>query len=244
VDADRDGKYETIVRMRCERGLSEVAPEQIILLGRGTGGQIRTWGQVVTTKDGIRQIGEITGLTDGSIRVDVRDRGLCCSSPYTDTQHQWRTYSWDGQKFAQTAGATAFSTQTVELAVAMNDLVFGKPVDGVRTGTLRVTVQNMGGTAVPRVLLVTELFHAQITTPGWTVTRVGQGMEAAFAGLAVSGAATIDLTFRTTESNRSMVGVGIIAIGMTTEGDYLRDTKPLNNQGEATSGIQAVIRFS
>ncbi|MBF9129545.1 hypothetical protein I0C86_11290 [Plantactinospora sp. S1510] len=154
-DVDSDGAVETLARLECRS--SADWPKQIVAFDRDATGRIVVLGQVVRTGGGVADLREFA-VEDGSVRVRVADQ--CCGA--NPAQTQWRTYTWKGDRFRQTAGPTSFpSTKgdapttptpaipTGRLTLTATDLTYG-PVEGQsgQRGTMTVTVVNPTGATV------------------------------------------------------------------------------------------------
>ncbi|GAA3449483.1 hypothetical protein [Dactylosporangium matsuzakiense] len=154
VDVDHDGAQETVALIECTPQGSDF---QVIAFDRDAGGKIVTLGRVVGSagslgKEGtdIETIWAIAAGDNGQVRVDVGDYRPCCDMIQA-SQHQWRTYGWNGTKFTQTGGPTAFGTNPNVTALTMtaDKLTMTKQADGTRTGTLKVTIHNEAQVATP-----------------------------------------------------------------------------------------------
>lgn len=105
ADIDQDGSNETIALVSCSR---EDWHSQIVVFDR-LNGKIRTIGKVLDTGGSAKRIFDVEATVDGKIRVEVGDRhGDLGDVPGVNSQRQWRTYAWDGQKFIQVDGPTTF----------------------------------------------------------------------------------------------------------------------------------------
>lgn len=154
VDVDHDGVQETVVLVSCSPQGSDY---QVLALDRDTTGKIVTLGKVVgsagnTGKEGtdIMTIWAIEAAGNGQVRVDVGEYRPCCTAAQA-SQHQWRTYGWNGNQFAQTGGPTAFgpNPKVTDLSITADRLTMTKQGDGSWAGTLRVTIHNAAAFAVP-----------------------------------------------------------------------------------------------
>lgn len=172
-DVDRDGAQETVVNVSCG---AEPGSWQVLAFDRDRAGRIVTLGRVVATTGEIKVISDSFAVTAaGTVRVRVGDYLVTGGEDQTITQWQTRGYSWRAGEFAQTAGPTAFGTnpRLTELAVTADDLVLGAPVDGVRHGTLLVTV-TVVEPVVPDHLVLTFQMRASLMRegPAWAGSRV------------------------------------------------------------------------
>ena len=140
ADVDHDGAQETVVVVLCT---VQRADYQVLALDRSGAGKIVTLGRVVGTagrdESDVMRIWDIAAADDGQVRVDVGDYRQSPAS-----QHQWRTYGWDGKRFTQTTGPAAFglNTKVTDLNIAADPLTMTKQGDGSWAGTLRVTIHN------------------------------------------------------------------------------------------------------
>ncbi|MEV0157340.1 hypothetical protein AB0H57_26925 [Micromonospora sp. NPDC050686] len=151
-DVDADGADETVALVGCRYG--EAVGKQVVAFDRDTAGRIVTLGRVARTGEGQRDIlaYEVTG--GGSVRVRVADIQPCCDVPTYLTRDQWRTYRWQGGRFTQTGGPTAFGPdgRLTDLTLTAGELVLGTPdAAGKRTGSLTLTVVNKGPVDVPQL---------------------------------------------------------------------------------------------
>jgi hypothetical protein len=155
-DADADGATETIATLGCRPG--EAAFQQVVVFDRDQHGRIVTLGQVTRINSlesygsGVAWITDVQASAPGSVRVQVGDMQPCCGSTDKWVQRQWRTYSWTGSRFEQTAGPTRFDPNPLftDLQVTATDVVFVEwPADDVwgwRHATITVTIRNAGPT--------------------------------------------------------------------------------------------------
>ncbi|MBY8873962.1 hypothetical protein K7640_19210 [Micromonospora sp. PLK6-60] len=149
-DIDADGADETVALLGCRYG--EAVGKQVVAFDRDTAGRIVTLGQVTRTGEGQRDILAYEVTDGGSVRVRVADIQPCCDVPTYLARDQWRTYRWQGGRFAQTGGPTEFGPddRLTDLALTAGELVLSTPgADGKRTGSLTVTVVNKGPVDVP-----------------------------------------------------------------------------------------------
>ncbi|GIH10718.1 hypothetical protein Rhe02_87850 [Rhizocola hellebori] len=242
ADIDGNGQWETIVHLECSQG--ETGPQQLIALRRA-GSTIQTVGAVVKTDAEIQQFYDFTGMSDGTVQVNVRSGRICCDVPYSSMQHQVRGYGWTGQRFEQVLGSRSFHSDKVNLQVTVSKLVFGKPTAGVRTGTVMVRVSNTGPVAVEDVILLLSLRHAEVAGPGWAAERwLPRSPARHFETLRPGENLELDLSVTTTQANVNEVGVQIFAFSAMTNGDLLADSKPDDNEGSGNlAGISPEIQF-
>jgi hypothetical protein len=154
VDVDHDGALETVVLVSCS---PQGYDYQVLALGRDTTGKVVTFGKVVgsagntgTEGTDIMTIWAIEAGDNGQVRVDVGEYRPCCSQAQA-SQHQWRTYGWNGSGFTQTGGPTAFgpNPNVTDLVITADKLIMARQGDGSWTGTLRVTIHNAAAFATP-----------------------------------------------------------------------------------------------
>ncbi|MEU4676482.1 hypothetical protein [Micromonospora sp. NPDC023737] len=158
-DLDGDGAIETVALLGC-RANGEISGKQVVAFDRDDAGRIVTMGRVVGVREGMDDITDFSVQADGKVRVHVANKQPCCDMPSWAPQRQWRTYTWNGDRFDQTAGPTKFGIdpRLTDLTLTAGDLVLGPPdAQGRRTGTVTVTVVNRGRVDVPR-LGFAELF--------------------------------------------------------------------------------------
>ncbi|MBU8857182.1 MULTISPECIES: hypothetical protein [unclassified Micromonospora] len=164
VDLDGDGATETVVLVACRYG--EASGKQVLALDRDDDGRIITMGRVVGTREGMGDITEFSVRDGGQIRAHVADIQPCCGTPEWTPQRQWRTYSWDGDRFRQVDGPTKFGTdpRLTDLTMTARDVVAGPPdKKGIRKVTVTVTVVNRGPVSV-RMLGFTGWYGYTIPT--------------------------------------------------------------------------------
>lgn len=154
VDVDHDGAQETIVLVSCSPQGSDY---EVVALDRDTTGRIVTIGEVVgsagnTGKEGsdIMTIWAVQAGDNGQVRVDVGEYRPCCEAAQA-SQHQWRAYGWNGNRFSQTGGPTTFGAnpKVTDLTVTADRLTMTRQSDGSWAGTLRVTIHNAATFVTP-----------------------------------------------------------------------------------------------
>jgi hypothetical protein len=188
VDVDHAGAAEAVVVINCYVG--DPPLNQVVAFGRTANGTIHTLGQVVGPANGGNNA--ITGLAanaDGSVRAQVT-KVLGSEGPAVLAQiYQWRTYSWTGQKFVQTAGSTSFAADksTTHLTLTTTPIVLAKPQGTVRPGSLTVTVKNIG-TSTAAALSVRAILTEPITTRPDGPCTVSHGIVSCAVGDLAPGA--------------------------------------------------------
>ncbi|WP_410821743.1 hypothetical protein [Micromonospora sp. 050-3] len=144
-DVDGDGAAETIAIVACRYG--EASAKQVVAFDRARDGRIVTMGRVVRTGDGFEDVLGVETTPAGSVEVQVADIVPCCGVPEYLRREQVRTYRWDGQRFSQTDGPTAFGkdTRLTDLRMTMTyELVDVPGADSRRELTTVFTVTNAG----------------------------------------------------------------------------------------------------
>ena len=197
-DVDQDGATETIAEVDC---VVQGGSQQLVALDRDTAGNIVTMGTVVATTGEIRVIDSTAFRVTGQGVVESRlgDFQRCCGD---ETPQLWqvRGYGWNGRQFRQVGGPTAFplNPAITDTAVTAGDLVFGPAVDGIRRGTLTVTVRHVRGTR-PHHLVLFFWPAPGIERDGtaWPPARVdGQQIAVDLPTPATGGSASYTFAFR------------------------------------------------
>ncbi|HEX2773822.1 MAG TPA: hypothetical protein VHN18_15510 [Micromonosporaceae bacterium] len=178
VDVDRDGADETAARIICS-GLEQNS-NKVLVFERDEAGGVATFGQVLTESGDIAAIFTIrkSGTAVEAQVVDYFSDGM----PSDLMQFQWRGYSWDGSRFAQTGGPTAFppNPKITDLSVAGQALRMTPSAAGQLSGTLTITVRNNGPhpAASPRidVTLPAQLSAARLPA-GCSSFRSTRGLD-------------------------------------------------------------------
>ncbi|MGI5246037.1 hypothetical protein [Dactylosporangium sp. CA-139066] len=174
VDVDHDGAQETVMLLSCSPQGDDY---KVLAFDRDAGGKIVTLGQVVasagnTGKQGtdIETIWQVQAGDDGQVKVDVGEYRPCCEMAQA-SQHQWRTYGWNGTAFTQTGGPTAFgpNPNITDVTVTADKLTMTATGSGTWAGTVKVTVHN----------------NAQFATPG--KLRIALGVPDTWTIQAISG---------------------------------------------------------
>jgi hypothetical protein len=170
ADVDRDGTPDVVALVKCWHGLFGLP--QVVAVRHVSGPTYAAIGVVVRGGMSPVQVGEITAFEtgdDGSVRVQVHDTAMCCGQNPDGTATQWRTYGWTGNTFSQTGGPTTFQAnpQVADVRVTAAPVVLsGKDGNGVRHGTMRLTIVNNGPLAVDDVRISLGNF-------GWTLAPGG-----------------------------------------------------------------------
>jgi hypothetical protein len=201
-DVDQDGAQETVAVVSCNPQGSDY---KVLAFDRDAAGRVVTLGQVVASSGTAGKPGDILTVwgveagDTGQVRVDVGDYRPCCDEAQA-SQHQWRTYGWNGSAFTQTGGPTSFgpNPKVTDLSVTGKRLTMIRRADGTWHGILTVTVHNAAAYVTPgRVRLM-------VGVPGtWTATASGctlspdgtQPIECTLPALAKRAGRTVTLTF-------------------------------------------------
>jgi len=152
-DVDSDGAPETVTIVSCNPQGSDY---KVLAFDRDAAGKIVTLGQVVASAGTAGHPGDILTVwgveagDNGQVRVDVGDYRPCCDQAQA-SQHQWRTYGWNGAAFTQTGGPVSFGANpnVTDLSATAPGLTMTKQADGTWRGTLSVTVHNAAAFVTP-----------------------------------------------------------------------------------------------
>jgi hypothetical protein len=154
VDVDHDGVQETIQRISCSPQGSDY---QVLAFHQDASGRIVTLGKVAGSAGNLGResvdIMTIWGIApgeNGQVRVDVGEYRPCCNAAQA-SQHQWRTYGWNGRTFTQTGGPTALgpNPKVTNLAITAGRLAMTRQADGSWQGNLRAAIHNAAGYPTP-----------------------------------------------------------------------------------------------
>ena len=226
ADVDHDGALETVINLRCS---PEGSAEQVLAYDRDAAGSVYLVGKVVGTvgprgRQGIdiMRVHGIAAAPEGQVNVDVGEYFTCCGDNPDSSQHQWRTYGWDGNRFVQAGGPTAFgpNPKVTDLAVTSSNLVMLMQPDGKWHGTLTMTIVNRGDYKAPAVLHVALPIHLTPSGNGWSGCDVaGDGFSQCMLGVLTVGASrTVRLGFVAADDP---TGHGFVsAISETERGAY------------------------
>jgi hypothetical protein len=200
IDVNGDGRVETfaMVSMIVQGVISQVA-----VFTRDAAGAIVPFGQVVAARpnggpNDVKMIDTYRPGGDGRVDVRAGDDVPCCGVEPETIQYQWRTYGWTGTRFEQVGGPTAFGRDLrfPDLILKAGPLNLGAPVDGVRHGTLTVTISSIGTVRGPGMLVGVQLGTPRLTAegPGWAgFDALNDGMEGRLPPPTVGGLVTIQL---------------------------------------------------
>ncbi|MEU7651112.1 hypothetical protein [Micromonospora taraxaci] len=151
-DVDDDGAVETLAVVSCR--YAEASAKQVVAFDRNPDGRIVTLGRVVRTGDGFDDVLAVEINRNGSVEVRVADIVPCCGIPTYLVREQVRTYRWDGERFGQTDGPTAFGKdpRLTDLRLSMShELVDVPGADTRRKLTTVFTVTNAGPLDAPQM---------------------------------------------------------------------------------------------
>ncbi len=198
ADVDRDGRSETLLLLSCggERWIS-----QAIALRRTAAGTPATLGRVVATDGAIKRLMTVDGNADGTVQVEVADWNGGLGDDGSLAQRQWRTYRWPSHRFTQVGGPTTFpvNPRVTDLTVTATHLVFGPATQAGRTGTMTVTVRNLGPSPAPYEveMVLPDFAQPSPLTPGCREESRSQSVLVTCAGEALRAgeANTLPLTF-------------------------------------------------
>ena len=200
-DIDSDGAPETVSLVSCNPQGSDY---QVLAFDRDATGKIVTLGQVVASAGTAGHRGDILKIwgveagDNGQVRVDVGDYRPCCDQAQA-SQHQWRTYGWNGTAFTQTGGPVSFGAnpKVTDLSATGKGLTMTKQADGTWRGTLSVTVRNAAafGTPGPVRLMIGVPGTWTATPSGCTLPTYGsQPIECTLPAVAKHAGRTVTLT--------------------------------------------------
>jgi hypothetical protein len=213
ADADRDGRAETFARIYCMSSFEIVS--RVLAFAPGPGGGIRTIGSVVEQVGSAAAICGVRPGPDGAIQVEIADFPMAwrCAEPqvarYRYISRQWLTFTWSGSGFVQ-QGETDLTPNPYhsDLAVTGTDLVLTKQANGHLTGSMTLTVRNLGKSAIPyrtQTALVAGMKLID-TPPGCSMDRPNAGMVDVFCtGAALAPGAARELTLNVDAPRRTVL---------------------------------------
>ena len=236
-DVDRDGAQETVAALFAG---SQGGSQQLVVFDRDRSGRIITLGSVLATTGPVRQIERTTFYIqpNGAVNARVGDYAGCCGDE-TPVLWQWRSYAWNGQRFHQVGGPSAFpvNPNITETAITAGDLVFGPAIDAVRHGTLSVSVSYLSG-AVPTHLSI--LFYLgspdspQPDGPAWPPTHTAAGGGTAVDVPTPAPGVIKTYTFAFSRpAGSTATEFGVYLYGFTAQGAQLSETNWSNNGAPA-----------
>ena len=180
-DVDGDGSVETFALLGCRIGQGPA--QQVVGFDRDPSGAIVTLGQVVDmtqTPGQVQYIAAVRPGGNGTVGVQVGDQTPCCGIELRHVELQWRLYRYDGHRFRQSGGPTAFTPVPAafgSVAVTVTPVLLGPASGGVRLGTTTVTVRNNGPGQMPgtRLSLGAYVPDTGRTLDGVTITGGTKG---------------------------------------------------------------------
>jgi len=147
-----DGAPMYIAVVACS-GPSEGQVQQAVAYRKTSAGAFTVLARVLATDEEIHTIGEISPEGD-DLKIQVGQQTVAGSAPPEYSHlNQWRTFRWNGARFAQTGGPTTFfaDTSVADVSATASRLVFQPADAGCRIGTMTLTVTNNGPQAASDV---------------------------------------------------------------------------------------------
>ncbi|MFC6015481.1 hypothetical protein ACFP2T_04615 [Plantactinospora solaniradicis] len=171
IDIDGDGTPEMVNRLSCG---NQASTFQVVAFDRYGQDGIRTVGQVAAQTGEVEAICDVAAGVGGTVAVLVVDHPThCAAEPPPGARQEWRTFAWNGSRFAR--AASPVDRAAADLTVDATDLVFGAPVDGLRRGSMEVTVRNLGPAKVPYTVFLDLRGRFQLEqAPGCVVDASGK----------------------------------------------------------------------
>jgi hypothetical protein len=177
LDVTGDGRREAVVLLDC---FIQGATQQVVVYDRTDAGQIAPVARVMAVTEPVKHVYDVAAGPDGSVRVEVGDGYVCCGADPKAAQRQWRGYRYQGGEFRQVDGPTTFPSRRPadagDLVIQASELRFGPPTNGVRSGTLTLTVRSKGPVAATTLSLSfydTVQLGVFADGPAWTTGCVG-----------------------------------------------------------------------
>jgi len=244
-DIDRDGADETLALVECRIG--EATAKQAVVFDRTRDRRINSLGQVARTNEGFDDITGMSVEGDGDVRLQVADIQPCCRTPAYWARHQWRTYGWNGERFTQMDGPTAWGPdpRLTDLTMTAGTLVLG-PADstGTRPGSVTFTVKNTGPVDVAKLGFA---YLGTIGTPNggdWSMCREpepdGSGTSCLMPGLRVGERRTYTFRFLVGPSTPGPTGqipsMAARVIHYDADNRYWQDLTPKDNSVTIRAG--------
>ena len=158
ADVDRDGTEEFIAKAQCMA--SDGENYRVYALRPDGQGGYATLGVIVgqdrATGGDIGAVGDLGVTAAGEVVVNVASRENSQAPWDPPVVWQPRTYAWNGQAFAQTAGPTTFAADpaVASFTVTPRLAAEGDPSAEFRDGTLTVGIEARGPQPVATTLLV------------------------------------------------------------------------------------------
>lgn len=232
-DVDRDGAQETVAALFAG---SQSGNQQLVAFDRDRSGRIITLGTVLATTGPIRQIARTTYSVqpNGAVNARVGDYAGCCGDE-TPVLWQWRSYAWNGHSFHQVGGPTMFpvNPNVTETTVTTGDLVFGPAPDGIRHGTLSVTVSYLSGAIPDHLSIVFSLgtpgnvqLDGAASPPTHPATGGGTAVDVPTPAPGVARAYTFAFS---RPANSTDTEFGVYVSGITAQGVRLGEVTESNN---------------
>jgi hypothetical protein len=232
VDVDRDGTDETAARFVC-LGLAET-DNKVLVFDRDRAGKVVTFGQVLTESG---DIGGIIAIRKSGTSVEVRVVDYFDGVANDLMQFQWRAYSWNGDRFVQSGGPTAFppNPKVTDLSVAGQDLRLTPVAADVLGGTLTVTIRNEGphSAARPKVVVHLSAWLSVARPPaGCTSVRSASDLDLTCNLAELQVRADVDLVFAVKAP--AWIGTGAtyraaVESSSASGGPRYPDAKPADN---------------
>ncbi|PRX22253.1 hypothetical protein [Actinoplanes italicus] len=212
ADADRDGRAETFARIFCMSD-NDIA-SRILALTNGSGGGVRTVGTVIEQAADAVAICGIRAGTDGAIQVEIADFPMawrCAERQLANERYisrQWLTFTWNGSSFVQQGEADrTVNPYASDLKLTGTDLVMTRQANGRWTGSMTLTVRNLGASKIPYRTQSIIMAGMKLIDPppGCTMGKPQAGMVDVFctgAELAAGGTRTLTLNIDTPKRAR------------------------------------------
>ena len=168
-DAFGEGRDVTVALITC--GMRPVPMWTAIALDRGPGDTVVTRAVIASLDSPAFALSGVRIPAPGRVEVQFTyPTGLEGSG---EPQHQWRTFKWNGQAFAQIAGPTAFDAPyETKLGLSVTPLAFTAQPNGSFQAQTRVTLTNNGVNRIGSIALnvsvdpsVTVAFTGASATP-------------------------------------------------------------------------------
>jgi hypothetical protein len=153
-DVDRDGTDETVAALGC---LIEGGSKQVVVYGRGPGGDIVSRGRVTATTGAVRDIRDTSVRVSraGVVTARLADYQRCCDD---QTPQKWQTrgYALRAGGFTQVSGPTRmpFNPRVTATRLSVGDLALGPRSGGYRHGSVTVTLTHRWGARPEHVTLM------------------------------------------------------------------------------------------
>jgi hypothetical protein len=213
ADVDRDGRAETFARVYCRSSFETVS--RVLALAPEPGGGIRTIGPVVEQVGSAAAICGVRAGSDGAIQVEIADFPMAwrCAEPqvarYRYISRQWLTFTWSGSGFVQ-QGETDLTPNPYhsDLEVTGTDLVLTKQANGHLTGSMTLTIRNLGRSAIPYQTQTALVAGMKLidTPPGCSMGKPNAGMvDVLCTGAELAPGSTRELTLNVDAPRRTVL---------------------------------------